>query len=73
MEEEPVEGISREEIIKALGKMKGGKAVGPDDIPAEVWKYLGDEGISFLQGLFNRIQRTGTMPDVWRCSIVVPI
>ena len=53
--------------------MKGGKAVGPDDIPAEVWKYLGDEGISFLQRLFNRIQSTGKMPDEWRCSIVVPI
>ena len=37
--------ISREEVVKALRKMKKGKATGPDNIPAEVWKSLGEEGI----------------------------
>ncbi|XP_068200606.1 uncharacterized protein [Palaemon carinicauda] len=38
---------SREEVKKALDKMIKGKAVGPDGIPAEVWKCLG-EGIDIL-------------------------
>ena len=36
-----VVNISREEVKRALDKMKTGKAVGPDGIPVEVWKCLG--------------------------------
>ena len=43
-----VRDISREEFKKALDKMKKGKAVGPDGIPAEVWKCLGGVGIDIL-------------------------
>ncbi|KAK3517557.1 hypothetical protein QTP70_012543 [Hemibagrus guttatus] len=35
--------------------MKSGKAVGPDDIPVEVWKCLGEAGVEFLASLFNRV------------------
>ncbi|KAK3549648.1 hypothetical protein QTP86_005387 [Hemibagrus guttatus] len=35
--------------------MKSGKAVGPDDIPVEVWKCLGEAGVEFLTSLFNRV------------------
>jgi len=33
--------ISKEEIREALKKMSNGKAVGPDQIPVEVWKFIG--------------------------------
>ncbi|KAK3538685.1 hypothetical protein QTP86_012735 [Hemibagrus guttatus] len=35
--------------------MKSGKAVGPDDIPVEIWKCLGEAAVEFLASLFNRV------------------
>ena len=52
--------------------MKCGKAVGPDDIPGEVWKYLREVAEDFLTRLFNRIMETDKMPDEWRKSVLVP-
>ena len=34
--EEPVERISREEVVKALWKMKAGKAAGPSEVSVEM-------------------------------------
>ncbi|KAL0906290.1 hypothetical protein M5K25_024773 [Dendrobium thyrsiflorum] len=53
--------------------MKCGKAVGPDDIPIEVWKCLGEDGISWLTKLFNIILKTKKMTDEWRKSVLIPI
>jgi hypothetical protein len=36
-----VRRIQEVEIGEALKRMKGGKAMGPDGIPIEVWRYLG--------------------------------
>ena len=36
-----VESVSKEEVMENMQRMKNGKAVGPDDIPVEVWKCLG--------------------------------
>ncbi|NAV33007.1 hypothetical protein EE071_28380 [Klebsiella pneumoniae] len=65
--------INKIEVGEALKKMKGEKAVGPDDIPIEVCKCLGDQGISWLTKLFNIILKTKKMPDEWRKSVLVPI
>jgi hypothetical protein len=35
--------------------MKTGKTLGPDDIPIEVWRCLGDIAIMWLTKLFNTI------------------
>ena len=35
---EKVNCVSREEVKSALRRMKKGKAVGPDELPVEVWK-----------------------------------
>ena len=53
--------------------MKGGKAMGLDGIPIEVWRCLGDIAIVWLTKLFNHIFRSNKMPDEWRRSILVPI
>ena len=66
--ETEVEKVSVEEVTRVLGKMKRGKAVGPDDIPVEAWKCLGQEGIEWLTNLFNEILVTEKMPDEWRNS-----
>ncbi|KAK3544187.1 hypothetical protein QTP86_008290 [Hemibagrus guttatus] len=47
--------IRKDEVRKALKRMKSGKAVGPDDIPVEVWKCLGEAAVEFLTSLFNRV------------------
>ncbi|KAK3551565.1 hypothetical protein QTP70_019805, partial [Hemibagrus guttatus] len=53
--EQKVDKIGKDEVRKALKRMKSGKAVGPDDIPVEVWKCLGEAAVEFLASLFNRV------------------
>ncbi|KAK3554949.1 hypothetical protein QTP86_001870 [Hemibagrus guttatus] len=53
--EQKVDKIRKDEVRKALKRMKSGKAVGPDDIPVEVWKCLGEAAVDFLTSLFNRV------------------
>ena len=65
--------IQRSEVAMALKRMKSGKALGPDGIPIEVWKCLGEVGVSWLTKLFNRIILTRKMPNEWRRSTLVPI
>ena len=65
--------ISVLEVKKALRKMNTGRALGPDGIPIEVWKHLGDKGLTWLTRLFNKIMMAGRMPDEWRKSTLVPI
>ncbi|KAK3557178.1 hypothetical protein QTP70_024694 [Hemibagrus guttatus] len=52
---EKVDKIRKDEVRKALKRMKSGKEVGPDDIPVEVWKCLGEAAVEFLASLFNRV------------------
>ena len=53
--------------------MKHGKAMGPDGIPVEVWKSLGEEGVDMLLGLLQKIFEQEKMPGEWRDSVIVPI
>jgi hypothetical protein len=52
--------------------MKGGKAMGPDEIPIEVWRSLEDVVIVWLTKL-NLIFRSNKISNEWRRSILVPI
>ena len=76
-EREPNHGltapINEAEAERALNGMTSGKAVGSDDIPAEVWKCLGWFGVVTLCKLFNSIMITETIPSAWRDSVLVPI
>ncbi|KAK3570071.1 hypothetical protein QTP86_010237 [Hemibagrus guttatus] len=71
--EQKVDMIRKDEVRKALKRMKSGKAVGPDDIPVEVWKCLGEAAVEFLASLFNRVLESERMPEEWRRSVLVPI
>jgi len=44
--------ISKEEVKGTFRKMKFGKAVGPDLIPVEIWKCLGEKGFKLVDGIF---------------------
>ncbi|KAK3531759.1 hypothetical protein QTP70_028291 [Hemibagrus guttatus] len=71
--EQKVDKIRKDEVRKALKRMKSGKAVGPDDIPVEVWTCLGEAAVEFLTSLFNRVLESERMPEEWRRSVLVPI
>ncbi len=61
------------EVETAMQKMKNGKAVGPDDIPIEVWRCLGKMRIMWLTNLFNIIMKNKKMPNQWRKSTLIPL
>ena len=65
--------INREEVEVALKGMKHGKAMGPDGIPVEVWKSLGEEGVDMLLDLLQKIFEQEKMPEEWRDSVIVLI
>ena len=50
--------ITKEEVKEALRKMKSDKAVGPNSIPVEVWKSLGEDEVAWLTDFFNVIFTT---------------
>jgi hypothetical protein len=58
-----VRRIQESEIKNALKRMKGGKAMGPNGIPFEVWRSLGDVAIVWFTKLFNLIFRSNKMSD----------
>ena len=45
--------ISKDEVRTAMKRMKSGKAVGPDGIPVEAWKCLGEMAVGLLTRLFK--------------------
>ena len=50
------DGLTQEEFLQAVKRMKKGKATGPDGIPAEVWKHsqlAKEELYFFLRGLWQ--------------------
>ena len=61
---EEINCVSREEVKNALRRMKKkGKAVGPDELPVEVGKCMGEMRIEFLTRLFNRLLMDERMPE----------
>ncbi|KAI5707314.1 hypothetical protein M8J77_000030 [Diaphorina citri] len=65
--------ISVAEIEYALKTSKNRKSPGPDNIPSEVYKIFGPNGLIVLKDLFNMIYDTGKIPEEWLKSIFVAI
>ncbi|XP_047502456.1 uncharacterized protein LOC125047953 [Penaeus chinensis] len=61
-----VSEVSKEEVKRAIKRMKTGKAVGPDRIPMEAWKSFGEKGIEWLTKILNTVVESGRRPDDWR-------
>jgi hypothetical protein len=51
--------------------MRPKNVMGPNGIPVEFWKCLGEIGIAWLTSLFNNIYRVNKMPTEWRKSILI--
>ena len=64
--EGPLHEVICEDVDMQLKKMKNGTNCGPDGIPTEALKHLGDWGVRQLTKIFNAIIQSGKMPDEWR-------
>uniref|UniRef100_A0A8D8VC16 Craniofacial development protein 2 n=1 Tax=Cacopsylla melanoneura TaxID=428564 RepID=A0A8D8VC16_9HEMI len=66
--------ILEEEVEAAIKNAKENKAVGPDEIPAELVKLFGGENIKWITTLYNKIYNSGTIPREWLKSefIILP-
>ena len=53
--------------------MKKVKVVGPDELPVNVWKYMGEMRIKFLTRMFNKLLMGEWMPEEWKRSVLITI
>ena len=72
MVEEPVEGVTDEEVMKAMNKMKLGKA-GPSEVNMDIIIASGTFGVGVMKKLCQRVFDGKGMPEEWKTSVVVPI
>ena len=70
---EEVNFFSREEVKNALRRKKKGKAVGPDELPVEVWKCMGEMGDRVFDQTVQQTVNVQWMPEEWRRSELIPI
>ena len=61
--EGPISRINEDEVREAIKKAKKGKAVGPDGVQANVYKFMGEEGANRITELFNTILEEGRMQE----------
>ena len=65
--------ISLGEATVVVNQHHSGKAPGIDEIPPEMLKALGVEGLSWLTRLFNIAWGSGLVPKEWQTGVVVPL
>ena len=72
MVEGPVEGVTYEEVMKAMNRMKLGKAAGPSEVNMNMIMASGKFGF-IIKKLCERILDGEDLPEEWKTSVVVPI
>ena len=65
--------ILREEIVKAIQKLRNGRAPGADMVTGEMLKVTGEIGIDILHDICRDIWNSGTWPSDWTSSVYIPI
>ena len=73
MVEGSVEGVTDEEVMEAMNKMKLGKAAGPSEVNMDVIIASGTFGVGVMKKLCQRVLDGEGMPEEWKTSVVVPI
>ena len=54
--------ILQSEVEKSIKEMKNKKVTGDDDVPGDVLKLLGEDGLKIMMKLINTIYETGEWP-----------
>ena len=73
MVEGPVEGVTDEEMIGAINKMKLGKAAGPSEVNMDMIIASEKFGVGVIKKLCQRVLDGKGMPEERKTSVVVPI
>ena len=63
----------KSEILAAINEMKEGKAVGVDEIPAEMWKRMGEKALIEMCGICQRMYEEGKWPDDFTRTVMIPL
>ena len=63
--------ILRKEVGAAVQSLKKGKSAGVDNIPAELVQADGEDVITALTTICNKIWQTGEWPTPWTQSLVI--
>ena len=65
--------ITKEEIRRAVGNMKNGKAAGIDSMTVAMLKANVDTTTNVLHALFQKIWDQEEIPDDWSKSLIVKL
>src|SRR3989442_6206274 len=65
--------VLKSELLLAISEMKEGKAVGVDEIPAEMLKSLGDKATQELCDICMDMYQEGKWPDDSTRTAMVPL
>ena len=61
------------ELQMALRKLKNKKSPGPDEVTNEIMKHLDNTTLLKLLEIFNYSWETGTLPQIWREALMIPV
>ena len=61
------------EVRQAMSEINDGKSPGIDQIPSELWKASGDEGVQVMWKLCVKIWRDGQWPTDWGRAVFIPL
>ena len=69
----PVEKVARNKIVKAMQRIKLGKATGTSEVSVEIIVASGKIGVKVMMKLCQHVLDGKGMPDEWKTTVVVPI
>lgn len=72
-EDEKGPSILRSEILSAISELKEGKAVGVDEIPAEMVKNLGEKALQEIVDICQSMYEEGKWPDDFTRTVMIPL
>ena len=78
VQENPPEDLSEDSVLKseveeAIKALKKGKSPGVDNIPAELVQAGGEDMVTILTRICNKIWKTGVWPKSWTQSLVITL
>ena len=71
--EDPVLEITKEEVERAVRKMKSNKVPGVSEVSIDMVKAGKEEGIRWMCEVLREVWRSERIPDEWTRSVIVPI
>ena len=65
--------ITRDEVVKAIRRLKNGRSPGEDEVVAEMLKAGGEAIVEWLFDILREVWRTRRVPVEWKRAVLVPI